>query len=127
MLTTQFSYMIIYLLFTHFVADFVWQSDKMAINKSKSNMWLSIHVLMYCNVFLIMTFPLFIYLFGGVKFLFVYIGFNGVLHWITDYFTSRLSSYLYDKNRHYFFVTIGFDQFVHAYCLIATFNYVLLQ
>lgn len=96
------------LLFLHFIADFVFQSETMAINKSSSNKWLLIHVGIYSTVFV---------LFG---FLFVLITF--ILHFITDYFTSRLTTKLWKKgDRHNFFVVIGLDQFIHMVSLILTY------
>lgn len=88
-------------LFLHWFGDFVCQSDKMAINKSKSNFWLSMHVLVYTAVLM----------FLGWKIALI----NGIAHWIIDYFTSRLNAWLWAKEeRHWFFVSVGFDQFLHV-------------
>lgn len=96
------------LLFIHFVADFILQSDWMAINKSKRWTPLAIHVGVYALPFI----PFF-----GLKFAAV----NLAAHFVTDAVTSRASSYLWGKNqRHWFFVVIGFDQFIHTATLILT-------
>lgn len=93
------------LLFTHWIADFELQSDQMAKNKSKSIKWLSLHVLVYTLVFML----------WGVQFALI----SGALHWITDFFTSKITSYLYRMDDiHNFFVVIGFDQLVHMICLV---------
>jgi len=99
-----------FLLFVHWVADFVFQSDTMAQRKSYSKKSLTFHVLVYSIFFII---------FG-----LVYAVINGLLHWIIDFFTSKASSYLYKQNRiHDFFVVVGFDQFLHACSLIGTAYY----
>lgn len=41
------------LVWTHLIADFVLQTDKMAFNKSKSNYCLFIHVAVYSTVMLV--------------------------------------------------------------------------
>lgn len=115
----------------HTIADFELQSDEMAINKSKSLKWLSLHVLIYSSVFAVIFGPLF----GLVTF---------VTHFVTDYFTSKWSRSkfpwlpqpklserykitLYQdfegwngRSRHRFFCVIGYDQMIHAYTLAAT-------
>jgi|SRR5690606_26793414 len=108
--------MIILLLVIHFIADFVLQSDNMAQNKSKSNYWLTMHVLSYIACFIILL-PIM-----GVSVLY-FILINFILHWIIDYVTSRMSSKLYKLNkRHEFFICIGFDQLLHAISLIVSYN-----
>jgi hypothetical protein len=95
------------LVWVHTIADFVFQSDKMAINKSSSWKWLSIHVGMYGLLLL----PL------GWKFTLV----NCLLHFITDAVSSRVTTYFWKKEqRHKFFVTIGIDQAIHMSCLFLT-------
>lgn len=98
----------LYLVFwLHFVGDFIMQTDKMAINKSKSNRWLTIHVVAYSLPFLLF----------GWRYALVNFG----LHWATDFLSSRVTSALWKaEKRHWFFVVIGFDQAIHMTCLIAT-------
>ena len=94
------------LLITHWLADFVLQSDKMATNKSKSNKWLGIHVLVYAACFI----PTMVIGFVVI---------NGVAHFVTDYFTSRKTSKLRVEGRvHDFFVFLVLDQLIHALTLI---------
>jgi len=99
---------LILLVWVHFFADFICQTDKMAINKSSSNKWLSIHVGIYA-LFLI---PF------GIEFALV----NFALHFITDYISSRATTALWKaEKRHWFFVVIGADQALHLTALIATY------
>lgn len=111
-------FVILLLIFTHWVADFLLQTDEMALNKSKSNYWLFIHVLVYSAIFFA---PLIIIGLPYWSVTFVTITF--ICHFITDYFTSKLSARLYkDNKRHWFFVVIGFDQFLHYAQLIITYS-----
>ena len=101
---------ILLLICIHFFADFILQNDKMALNKSKSNRWLGMHCLIY-------TLPFILF---GIEFGLIV----GATHFIIDYITSRINSYLWGKGkRHWFFVMIGFDQFLHITTLILFYNY----
>ena len=99
--------MAIILVWVHFVADFLLQNDKMAVNKSKSNKWLGIHAGIY-------TIPFF---WWGWKFALV----NGAAHFVVDFVTSRGTTWLWQKNeRHWFFSLIGLDQAIHITTLLVT-------
>lgn len=98
---------ILLVIWIHFVADFIFQTDKMALNKSTSNKWLLSHVSVY-------TIPL---LWFGWKFALI----NGAAHFATDFCTSRWTSALWKKQkRHEFFIVIGLDQAIHMTTLILT-------
>jgi len=59
-----------------------------------------------------------------IEYLMDFVIINGVLHWITDLITSRINARLYNnENKHWFYIGIGFDQFIHAVCLIYTYEY----
>jgi len=132
--------LLILIFFTHFVADFMLQTDKMAKGKSSSNRWLTYHILAYSAVLLLVFGPWYALL-------------NGLAHWVTDYFTSRASGKQWKKaamyqaiiadpttgvdvktwatennayHVHWFFVVIGFDQFLHAAILIITIPFIFV-
>lgn len=106
------------LFFAHWLGDFFAQSDQMAAEKSKSNAWLLLHVTIYTSTVTLLL------LVGGVITSEVVPGFyfwTLSLHFVTDWFTSRLNARLYKaEERHWFFVSIGFDQFLHAVALCYT-------
>ena len=100
---------IILLMWAHFIGDFLLQNDKMALNKSKSNLWLGIHSLVY-------SLPL-------VFFGFQFAVFNGIFHYLIDWVTSRGTTKLWLANeRHWFFVLIGFDQTIHVTILLLSYS-----
>lgn len=118
------------ILFFHWIADFLFQSPSMALGKSKSNYWLSVHVSYYVvgmfPVVLMMTWvkgELTAGLIAGLLWLLT----NAILHWITDFFTSRQTSKLYADQKFYgfpsFFSVIGLDQWIHGACLLLTYDY----
>ena len=103
--------MIIYLLLVHWLADFVFQSNYMAQNKSKNIKALGYHSFIYTLVLFVATIA------GG----WLWATVNGILHFIIDYFTSKINtSLLEEKRTHGFFVSVGFDQFLHISILLLT-------
>jgi len=110
---------IVLLLFAHFLGDFVFQGNKIASSKSKSLKWLTIHVGIYVLMLIIPA-----YLIFKPEIILDFLVVNGVLHWITDFFTSKINARLFlRKNKHLFYIGIGIDQFIHAACLIYTYEY----
>lgn len=107
--------MIYLIIFSHWVADFIAQSDWMAKNKSKSWAALSLHILAYTTslaILLSLVHP---------KTAILYAFVNGALHFVVDAITSRITAKLYAKGDvHNFFVVIGLDQAVHMSTLVAT-------
>jgi hypothetical protein len=102
--------MIYLVIWLHFTADFIFQSRKMAENKSRSLFFLSYHCLEYTTFLLVLGWR--------------YAAVNGIAHFITDFVTSKLTTKFYlAKNNKMFFITIGFDQAVHMTCLIYTLRY----
>ena len=106
------------ILFTHWIADFVCQTDQMAVNKSRSNYYLCLHVIVYTWWMFALSF---LYLHPtDIKTTLMWTGANMVLHWVTDFWTSRINSWLWQQERrHDFFVMVGLDQLIHYTCLLS--------
>lgn len=103
------------LLAVHWFADFVLQTHWQAQNKSKRIDALARHVAVYTLALAVASSPFI----GALWAPFVIV--NGVLHFVTDFFTSRWSARLYAKqDRHNFFVVIGLDQLIHQATLAVT-------
>ena len=102
---------ILIILIVHFIGDFVFQLRSDAHAKSSNNLALLRHVGMY-SVPLLIIGPL-------------YAALNGILHFMTDYVTSRLSKSFWGKGKEKSFWTIiGLDQTLHMIALFGT--YVLI-
>lgn len=116
---------VLWVLAAHWVGDFVTQDDYTATNKSKNNAVLLNHVVVY-TVVLALSFavPARILGYFGPSVYFPFLLVNAVLHFAVDYVTSRLNSWLwYRRETHYFFVSVGFDQYLHSACLVLTLHY----
>jgi hypothetical protein len=118
-----------WILVTHFIGDFVLQTDWMAQNKSKNWEALSAHVQAYGSALTLGLLPLFMIvsfkagMIGAVFFLVI----NTLAHFATDAVTSRWTSALWAKgDRHNFFVVIGLDQLIHSLTLLITLRLILL-
>ena len=126
------------IIFIHWVADFIFQTEEWANNKSKSLKPLLKHTITYSLVWYVVMFSISVWgnHFGGPSIkelgwspwmgLFPVITF--VLHTITDYYTSKIVSKRF-TNQHYgspipnfgAFTIIGFDQVLHYVQLFLTY------
>lgn len=121
--------LIIAILVAHYIADFILQSDEMALNKSKDSGMLTYHVGVYTAAFTTL-FGLFLD-FNGVKLttetVLYFSSLIFISHWVTDYWTSRLNAYLWGKNmRHWFFCVCGADQAAHAISILILVQYFIV-
>ena len=115
----------IFLMFIHWIGDYVFQTGDMARYKSKSFYWLTIHVLAYTSALVLGSLILYFVLDIKLVNVSVFILVNAVLHWLTDSITSRLAAKFKEKSDKLYYCTLGFDQFIHAACLISTYEYLL--
>lgn len=105
----------------HWVFDFILQTDWQAKNKSKSNIALLEHTILYSAAWLFaMNAMIIAFNLSDVFWLFAPITF--IFHTVQDYITSRINSKLWAKGEvHLFFVSIGFDQLLHYFQLFLTY------
>ena len=102
------------MLFVHWVADFAFQSHKMAMNKSTDVRWLLYHCAVYAAFFI----PF------GIRFALWMLS----THYVIDYVTSRINKRLWAEEKiHDFFVCIGLDQFLHFVCLAMAIDKFILE
>lgn len=107
------------ILFVHYIADFLCQTDWMGNNKSKELLPLLVHVTLYSAVFFIIGI-----LFYPFDYTLAFCTFTVIAHFLTDFITSKLSHSMYLQKRfRFFFNIIGFDQFLHAAQLILTYKF----
>lgn len=116
--------MIFALVIIHWIADFVLQTHWQASNKSKNWWALSAHVATYTGTLLVLAGTV---MFGipGLALLTIpafitWVLLNGALHFATDAVTSRITSKLFGKDWHNFFVVVGLDQVIHYVTLFGT-------
>lgn len=115
--------LIIYLIFAHWVADFVFQDEEWALTKKNSFSSLLMHTWVYSTIIMIMTAyfltPMGMYYFWVINF---------VTHTAVDYFTSKWVGMKFEKKQlgsaipnFGAFTIIGLDQFIHYVILIMSF------
>jgi hypothetical protein len=116
-----------WLFFTHFVGDFIIQTGKQATNKSANIGALTTHIFTYTLTLVVMlSFLAYIDTSAGLDDIYIdgviaYSMVNGALHFVTDFFTSKASKKAMSEEKiKLFWIIIGFDQFIHQFCLIAT-------
>ena len=116
----------LYILTSHWIGDFVFQSRYLADRKSKDFFILLCHVLLYTAAVAVgLALAL-----GTItdpdigRFLTV----NFFAHFITDAITSRITTRLYAGGHIYFlFTTIGFDQLLHTSILYASYYLIFVK
>lgn len=115
------------ILFAHYIADFLFQTNWMAKGKSSSLMKLSVHILTYTLVLFVCCFFLILIRYDiTISDLMVYAIVSGMLHFSVDFFTSKITSWQHTNGymgsdsvpNLGFFSTIGADQLIHSLCLI---------
>jgi len=97
----------LFLLFGHWIADFLCQNNWMALNKSEKVFPLFIHCFLYSLVML----PFFLFIEINLIKIF---GILFISHLFIDFVSSKITSYLWNKKKiRMFFNIIGLDQFLH--------------
>jgi hypothetical protein len=127
-------YEIFSIIFIHWIADFVLQTHWEAVNKSKNNKALLKHTIKY-TLFWYLCSSLFCAYqnhfghktmmdFNWTPWIVLFFPITFITHTITDYYTSRLNSKLWEKgDTHNFFVSVGFDQCLHYVQLFLTYYF----
>lgn len=114
--------MLYYILFLHWVGDFVFQNEWMALNKCKLFSALTLHVITYTFILFIGT----IYFLFNLNGYFEFILLNFGLHFVIDFITSRITAYYNCRGEmNKYFMVIGFDQFLHGITLMFTYNNII--
>jgi hypothetical protein len=115
-------YVVILMWLFHTISDFVFQNNEDAINK-----WCSIkHLLNHTVIYSLLMFLFMLNVNQNELFLLLFVLITFILHTIQDFFTSKLSHYLSIEAKEtgvwtWFFVAIGFDQFLHLTQLVLTY------
>jgi hypothetical protein len=120
------TFIIIYLIYIHWIADFIFQDEKWALNKSTSVIALLKHTITYSLVLGVLILP-FLY-WQTIPFVII----NFIMHTLIDYFSSKVVSKRF--RLHYLggpipnfgaFTVIGSDQVLHYICLFLSFEYLI--
>jgi hypothetical protein len=123
-----------FIIVVHYIADFIFQAEEWAENKSKNNQALLSHVATYSTFWVVASFIMFgvnqpghtVEWYVAHSMIFAITTF--ILHFATDYITSRIVSKRF-ANKHYgspipnfgAFSIIGLDQVLHYAQLFLTY------
>ena len=120
-------YVLVWLMFWHWVSDFLLQPREMVDTKSSSLTMLGGHGIIYLLGTLLGAVALCAWYpalrndinSGGILCGFATV--NAVAHLVIDFFTSKVNKQFYSEDKMWqMFTTIGFDQFLHISILIIT-------
>ncbi len=109
---------IILLLAAHFIGDFLCQSRVMALNKTKSLYYLSMHGL-FVGIPIFLVF----FMFKPTLLALILTAIYVIVHCMQDFFIWTIAIRLFGKSEKYweskrFYDIIGFDQFLHVALLV---------
>jgi hypothetical protein len=117
------------IIITHWITDFVFQDEKWSIGKSKNNFDLVTHTSVYSVLWYL---PMCI-MFKSFTLSLIFVLITFITHTITDYFTSRIVSNKFAKQKYgssipnfEAFTIIGFDQVLHYIQLFLTYYLIKL-
>lgn len=134
---------ILLIIFIHWVADFIFQAEEWATNKSKSFKALVKHTAMYSFIWYLVIFGFAICgnhfngpsieELGWTPWMITFPLITFVFHTLTDYFTSKIVSRKF-ANQEYgspipnfgAFTVIGFDQVLHYVQLFLTYHFLTI-
>ena len=125
-----FLVVLLWALISHWVADFIFQKDEDARNKSKSLKHLASHIKDYAIVFGLLTLaPLQALLsYTTTNYYLLILAFlatNIITHLGIDYVTSKITSKLWAEGKvHEFFVIVGLDQLLHTAIIVLSLYYI---
>jgi hypothetical protein len=123
----------LYMLFIHWVADFLFQSTWMATHKSVSSKALLLHTATYTLIMATFIAPVFLYwdLVSFFHNLIIFAWSCFFFHTIQDFFTSKMTSSRFRAGKYNgltgAFTIIGFDQFLHYVQLFLTFYFLIIN
>ena len=106
----------------HWIFDYVFQRRNIADTKWNSIESLSIHVFTY-SIGLALFSICAAYLHADFSWnnFFLFVLMNALFHWVTDFFTSKVTHMYYENKNYYgFFCVLGFDQLLHITALLST-------
>jgi hypothetical protein len=122
---------VIVIIFVHWVADFILQDEKWALGKSKNFDDLIKHTVTYSLCWAIPIFWLILFTkdsYSAMVIAFTFVQITFIFHTLTDYFTSKIVSKLFNDKKYGSpvpnfggFTMIGFDQVLHYMQLFLTF------
>ena len=113
----------IYILFVHWIADFICQTPKMRRCKSHSLSVLFDHWLVYTIVLFVLSFPFSVEVDGSYMYFLLA---NSLTHFFIDLITSRISKYFFVRdNMKWTMNIVGLDQILHVIIFFISHNYFL--
>ena len=122
----QIFFSIFVILICHFVFDFFLQTRKMAENKSTILEYLFQHAIVYGIGLAVAVVLMRIYFPTNPGTLAAWWMVNSVMHFVTDYVTSKATTALHKtEDRKGFFDMVGLDQLIHMITLFGTLYWIL--